>query len=39
LKEDIFEMIDPERKKEYANYVNKIIYRLKAEGIIISLKA
>ena len=39
LKKEIFEIIDPERKKQYAIYVDKLIYRLKAEGYILSLKA
>lgn len=39
FKEDIFELVDPEKKDEYKNQVNKIIYRLKSEWIIISLKA
>gem|GEM_PF-3098251 len=32
-------MVDPERKDEYKNQVNKVIYRLKAEGIVVGLKA
>lgn len=39
FKKDIFEMIDPEHKEKYQNYVDKTIYRLKAQGIIISIKA
>lgn len=39
FKDDIFEMVDPERKDEYKNQVNKVIYRLKAEGIVVGLKA
>lgn len=39
FKKDIFELIDPEYKKEYISFLNKTIYRLKAEGYIISLKA
>lgn len=39
FKEDIFEIIDPEKKFKYQNKVDKIIYRLKAESIIINLKA
>ncbi len=39
FKKDIFELVDPEYKKEYISSVNKIIYRLKAEGFILSLKA
>lgn len=39
FKDDIFDIIDPEKKDKYKNYLDKIIYRLRAEGIIISLKA
>jgi hypothetical protein len=39
FKEDIFEIIDPEKKEKYQNKVNKIIYRLKAEWYIINLKS
>jgi hypothetical protein len=39
FKEDIFEIIDPEKKDQYKNYLDKVIYRLKSENIIISLKA
>lgn len=39
LKEDIFELIDPEKKPEYQTQVDKTIYRLKAEWIILSLKS
>lgn len=39
FKEDIFDIIDPEKKDKYRSYLNKIIYRLKAENIIISIKA
>lgn len=39
LKKDIFEFIDPECKKEYQSFVDKTIYRLKAEWYIISLKS
>lgn len=39
FKEDIFEIIDPEKKAKYQNKVDKLIYRLKAESIIINLKA
>lgn len=34
FKEDIFEIIDPEKKTEYESLLNKILYRLKAEWII-----
>lgn len=39
FKKDIFEIVDPECKAQYATQVNKIVYRLVAEGVIISLKA
>lgn len=39
FKSDIYDIIDPERKPEYQSQVDKTIYRLKAEGYIISLKA
>jgi len=39
FKSEIFEIIDPERKPEYTSYLNKTIYRLRAEDVIISLKA
>ena len=38
-KKDIFELIDPEMKKEFQKKVDMTIYRLKAEGVIISLKS
>ncbi|QFR39449.1 hypothetical protein A9Q91_04445 [Candidatus Gracilibacteria bacterium 28_42_T64] len=39
LKSDIFELIDPEKKEQYKAGVDKLIYRLKAQGILISMKA
>nr|MDD3720720.1 hypothetical protein [Candidatus Gracilibacteria bacterium] len=39
FKEDIFEIIDPEKKSDYQNYLDKTIYKLKASGVIISLKS
>ena len=39
FKNDIFEIIDPEKKEKYQNKLDKIIYRLKAQGVIINLKA
>lgn len=39
FKEDIFDLIDPEKKPEYKTILDKIIYRLKAENYIISIKA
>lgn len=38
LNEDIFEILDPEKKPEYKTKLNKIIYRLKSENIIISIR-
>lgn len=39
FKEDIFEIIDPEKKAIYQNKVDKLIYRLRSEWIIINLKS
>jgi len=39
FKKDIFEIIDPESKSENQNMVDKTVYKLKAAGVIISLKA
>jgi len=39
FKTDIFDIIDPEHKAEYASQVSKLIYRLKSEGVIVSLKS
>ena len=39
FKEDIFEIIDPEKKKEYQSKVDKTIYNLKSRGYIFSLKS
>ena len=39
FKEEIFEIIDPEKKWKYRMKLDKTIYRLKAEKIIISLKS
>ncbi len=39
FKEDIYELIDPEKKDKYQNRLDKIIYRLKAQWVIINLKA
>ena len=39
FKNDIFEIIDPEKKSKYQTKVDKIIYRLKSEWVIINLKA
>ena len=37
-KNDIFEIIDPELKPEYQDDLNKIIYKLKSQKIIISIR-
>lgn len=39
FKEDILEIIDPEKNSKYKTSLDKTIYRLKAENIIISIKA
>ena len=39
MKSDIFELIDPEKKDKYQSLINKTIYRLKIEWVLISLKA
>ncbi len=39
LKEEIFELIDPEKKSCYQSRIDKYIYRLKIEWIIIPLKS
>ena len=39
FKDDIFELIDPEKKNQYTSILNKTIYKLKAQNIIISIKA
>lgn len=39
FKDDIFELIDPERKPEYQNYLDKTIYKLRAQNLIIPLKS
>lgn len=38
FKKDIFEIIDPEQKTQYQNQLNKIIYRLRSEWIIKTIK-
>lgn len=38
FKDDIFEIIDPEKKSEYNTLVNKTIYRLKSENIIKTIR-
>lgn len=38
FKNDIFEIIDLEKKPEYNNLVNKIIYRLKSENVIKTIR-
>ncbi len=39
FKEDIFDIIDPEKKESKQNYLDKTIYKLRANNIIIPLKA
>lgn len=39
FKNDIFDIIDPENKPGYQNQLDKTIYKLKANGVILSLKA
>lgn len=39
FRDDIFEIIDPEKKPQYTTELNKIIYRLKAQKIILPLKS
>ena len=39
FKDDIFEMIDPEKKSIYVNKLNKYIYKLKSMWVIVNLKA
>jgi len=39
FKQDIFEIIDPEKKPSNQNLVDKTVYKLKAAGVIHSLKA
>lgn len=39
LKEDVFELIDPEKKKKYQSFIDKAIYKLKIEKKIIPLKS
>lgn len=38
FKDDIFEIIDPEKKPEYTTLVNKTIYRLKSEKVIKTIR-
>ncbi len=39
FKDDIFEVIDPEKKENYRNFLDKLIYKLKARQIIITIKS
>ena len=39
FKDDIFEMLDPEKKTIYISKLNKYIYKLKSMWIIVNLKA
>lgn len=38
LKDEVFEIIDPEKKPEYQTKVDKVIYQLKSQKVIINLK-
>jgi hypothetical protein len=38
-KEDIYEIIDPERKPEFQKKVDMVIYRMKAQKVILSIKS
>ena len=38
FKEDIFDIIDPEKKSVFKSFLNKTIYRLKAEKIIMPIR-
>lgn len=38
FKDDIFDIIDPEKKPEYSTIVSKTVYRLKAENIIKTIR-
>lgn len=38
FKDDIFEIIDPEKKPEYTTFVNKTIYLLKSKNIIKTIR-
>lgn len=39
LKEDIYELVDPEKKKKYQSFIDKAIYKLKIDKRIIPLKS
>lgn len=39
FKQDIFDIIDPEKKPDYQGLVDKTIYKMKAQGLIVSLRA
>lgn len=39
LKNEVFEIIDPERKDKFKSLLDKTIYRLKSQKVIISIKA
>jgi hypothetical protein len=38
-KADIYEIVDPERKPEYQKKVDMVIYRMKAQKIILPIKS
>ncbi|MFK7780425.1 MAG: hypothetical protein QM490_04820 [Candidatus Gracilibacteria bacterium] len=39
FRDDIFEIIDPEKKAIYSSKLNKYIYKLKSMGVIVNLRA
>ncbi len=39
FKDDIFEIIDPEKNTKYQNKIDKVIYRLRSKWVIVNLKA
>ncbi len=39
LKKDLFEIIDPEKKDKFKSYLDKTIYKLKSQKIIIPIKS
>ncbi len=39
FKDDIYELLDPEKKIQHQNKLDKLVYRLKALGVILSIKA
>lgn len=39
FKTDIFDLIDPEKKEKYNSYIDKLVYRLKSNWFIVSIKS